>query len=88
MSTRGDQLEKEANAVTEDLQTMGAAVRNNAHEKLGQLREHASECCEQGLDRMRRVKHNAGQFVGKLPIKSVLIAAVVGFLLGCLWPRR
>ena len=88
MSTTSDQPEKQANEVIEDLQAMGAAVRNGAHEKLGQLRENASEYCEQGLGRLRHAKHNAGQFVRRLPIKSVLIAAVVGFLLGSLWPRR
>ena len=73
---------------TEDLRAMGTAVKNGAHEKLGQLRESASECYDQGLGTLRRAKHNAGQFVQRLPIKSVLIAAVVGLLLGCLWPRR
>jgi len=88
MSTTSHQPEKQANEVIEDLQAMGAAVRNGAHEKLGQLRGSASEYCEQGLGKLRHAKHNAGQFVAGLPIKSVLIAAVVGFLLGCLWPRR
>jgi ElaB/YqjD/DUF883 family membrane-anchored ribosome-binding protein len=88
MSTTSGRLGKQANEVANDVQRMGGALKNAAHESLGQLRETASEYCEQGLDRLRHAKHHAGQFIQGLPIKSVLIAAVVGFLLGLSWPRR
>jgi ElaB/YqjD/DUF883 family membrane-anchored ribosome-binding protein len=88
MSTTSDQLGKEAKTVAKDLQKMGGTVTDAAHEKLGQLRENASEYCEQGLDKLRDAKHQVGLFLGGLPIKSVLIATCIGFLLGHFWPRR
>jgi ElaB/YqjD/DUF883 family membrane-anchored ribosome-binding protein len=88
MFTTRDQLGKQAEEVTEDLQEMGRTVRDAAQEKLGQLRKNASECCEQGREQVRHAQHAVGHFIRGLPIKSVLIAAGVGFLLGRSWPRR
>jgi ElaB/YqjD/DUF883 family membrane-anchored ribosome-binding protein len=88
MSTTTDQLGNEAKAVARDLQSMGGTVTGAAQEKLGQLRENASEYREQGLDKLRHAKRNVGHFLGGLPIGSVLIAAAIGLLLGRFWPRR
>jgi ElaB/YqjD/DUF883 family membrane-anchored ribosome-binding protein len=88
MATTSDQLGKQAKGVVQDLQNMGGIVRGAAHEKLGQLRENASECCEHGLDTLRHAKRNVGHFIGGLPIGSVLIAVGIGFFLGRFWPRR
>ena len=82
MSTTIDQLGKQAKEVTRDLQEMGGIVRDAAQEKLGQVRENASEYYEQGRDKVHDVVCTFEQFVRQQPVKSVLIAAGVGWLLG------
>jgi len=87
MSTTSDRLGKQAVEVTKDLQEMGGIVRDAAQEKLGQVRENASEYYEQGRDKVHDVVCTFEQFVRQQPFKSVLIAAGVGWLLGRFWRR-
>ena len=88
MSTTSDRLGKQAVEVTKDLQEMGGIVRDAAQEKLGQVRENASEYYEQGRDKVHDVVCTFEQFVRQQPFKSVLIAAGVGWLLGRFGRRR
>jgi len=87
MSTTKDRLGKQAVEVTKDLQEMGGIVRDAAQEKLGQVRESASEYYEQGRDKVHDVVRTFEQFVRQQPFKSVLIATGVGWLLGRFWRR-
>ena len=88
MSKTSDQLGKQAKEVTEDLRAMGETVRDAAREKLGQVGERASECCEQGRDKVHGVACACEQFLRQRPLTSVLLAAGVGLLLGRFWLRR
>jgi ElaB/YqjD/DUF883 family membrane-anchored ribosome-binding protein len=88
MSTTSDRLGAQANEVSKDLKEMGAIVRDAAQEKLGQVRENATEYCEQGRDNVHGVLCNFEQYVRARPVKSVLIAAGVGLLFGRFWMRR
>ena len=87
MSTTSDQLGKQAMEVTKDLQKMGGIVRDAAQEKLGQVRENATEYYEQGRDKVHDLVGSVEQFVQQQPFKSVMIAAGVGWLLGRFWRR-
>jgi ElaB/YqjD/DUF883 family membrane-anchored ribosome-binding protein len=88
MSTTRDQLGKQAKQVTEDLQKMGGTIRDAAQEKLGQAGERASECCEQGRDKVHGIACACEQFLRERPLRSVLIAGGIGWLLGRFWSRR
>ena len=88
MSKTSDQLGKQAKEVTEDLRAMGETVRDVAQEKLGQVGERASECCEQGRDKVHGVACACEQFLRQRPLMSVLLAAGVGWLLGRFWKHR
>ena len=88
MSTTSDRLGKQAVEVKKDLQEMGGIVRDAAQEKLGQVRENASEYYDQGRDKVHDVVCTIEQFVRQQPFKSVLIAAGVGWLLGRFGRRR
>ena len=81
-------LGKQAKELAKDLQEMGGAAKDAAQEELVQLRETVSEYCEQGRDKVLHAKHTVGQIVRGLPIKSVLIAAGVGLVLGSFWTIR
>jgi ElaB/YqjD/DUF883 family membrane-anchored ribosome-binding protein len=88
MSKTTDQLGKQAKEVTEDLREMGETVREAAQEKLGQVGERASECCEQARDKVHGVARACEQFLQQRPLMSVLLAAGVGLLLGRFWRSR
>lgn len=88
MATTIDQLGKQAKDVTEDLRKMGATVRDAAQEKLGQVGEKVSECCEQGRDKVHGVACACEQFLRKRPLTSVFLAAGVGLVVGRFWPSR
>jgi ElaB/YqjD/DUF883 family membrane-anchored ribosome-binding protein len=88
MSTTSERLGEQAKEVAEDLQRMGTNVGDAAQEKLGQVGEKASEYCEQGRDKVHGVACACEQFIRQRPLRSVLIAAGIGWLLGRFWKHR
>ncbi len=88
MSTTSDRLGAQAKEVSKDLREMGDTVRDAAQEKLGQVRENATEIYEQGRDNVHGVLCNFEQYVRERPVKSLLIAAGIGLLFGRFWMRR
>jgi ElaB/YqjD/DUF883 family membrane-anchored ribosome-binding protein len=88
MSTTNERLGKQAKEVTEDVQEMGGTVRDTVQEKLGQLGEKAAEYYEHGQEKVHGVACACEQFVRQKPLRSVLIVAGIGWLLGRFWKRR
>jgi ElaB/YqjD/DUF883 family membrane-anchored ribosome-binding protein len=88
MSSTSDRLGKQAMDVKKDLQEMGETVRDAAQEKLGQVGGKASECCEQGRDKVHGAACACEQFIRERPLRSILMAAGVGWLLGRVWKHR
>ena len=88
MSTTGDRLVAQAKEVSEDLKEMADIVRNAAQEKIGQVSENAAEYVEQGRDKVHDVAGACEQYVRERPLRSILIAAGIGLLLGRFWTRR
>ncbi len=62
-------------------------VRDAAQEKFQNLRETAGEYYEEGRERAMKWEHNVEDYVREQPIKSLLLAAGVGLLLGVFWRR-
>jgi ElaB/YqjD/DUF883 family membrane-anchored ribosome-binding protein len=83
-----ERLRKQARKVTKDVQEMSGIATDAAQETLGQLRDNASEYYEQGQDKAQDVQRTIAQYIQQKPVKSVLIAAGVGLLLGRFWMRR
>jgi ElaB/YqjD/DUF883 family membrane-anchored ribosome-binding protein len=81
-------LGRKTRTVTQDIQELGGLAREMAQEKVEQLRTSASEFCEEGRDKAQQVERSFEEFVRQQPLKSVLIAAGVGMLLGGFWMRR
>jgi ElaB/YqjD/DUF883 family membrane-anchored ribosome-binding protein len=63
-------------------------VRDAAQEKLGQVGEKASEYCEQRQEKVHGTACACEQFIRQRPLRSVLLAAVIGWLLGRFWKHR
>jgi ElaB/YqjD/DUF883 family membrane-anchored ribosome-binding protein len=80
--------EAEGSAVLDGLQNATDAVRQAAADSIDAVRETASEFIEQGRAKAEEVGESVGTNVREQPVKSVLIAAVIGFLLGMLFLRR
>ncbi len=81
-------LGRKARTVTQDLQELGGMAREMAQEKVEQLRASASGYFDQGRDNVQKLERGFEQFIRQQPLKSILIAAGVGLLLGGLWMRR
>lgn len=81
-------MRKQAMEVMQDLAEMRECSQDAAGDELGQWRETDTECCEQGPHIKFDMKRTARHLIQKLPIKSVLIAAGAGVLLGAFWTIR
>ena len=79
---------KRARTTTRDHQKLGSAGRDTAQEKVEQLRAGAADRANEGRDTMHQVEHSFAQYVRERPLKSILIAAGVGLVLGRFWMRR
>ena len=81
------QLKEKAQEVKDNLREMGSQARDVAKEQYENLRSQANEYYEQGRERINEYTESLEQYVQEQPIKSLLIAAGVGVLLGILWKR-
>jgi ElaB/YqjD/DUF883 family membrane-anchored ribosome-binding protein len=81
-------LGRKARTVTQDLRELGGMARDMAQEQVAQLRASATDYCEGGRDKVQQVERSFEEFIRERPLKSILIAAGVGVLLGGLWMRR
>ena len=79
---------KQARTVTRDHQRLGSTVGDTAQEKVKQLRAGASDRAREGRDNVQQVERSFAQYVREQPLKSILIAAGVGLVLGRFWMRR
>jgi ElaB/YqjD/DUF883 family membrane-anchored ribosome-binding protein len=73
--------------VATNLRDMGSQVRDAASEKYENIKETASEYYQAGRDKAAQWENQIEDYVREQPIKSLLMAAGVGILLGILWKR-
>jgi len=78
----GQQLRAQASEVGHNLRDMAGTVREAAREQAGRVRNSAVDYYEEGRERLQRWEHGIEDYVQAQPIKSLLIAAGVGVLLG------
>ena len=79
---------KQARTVSRDHQKVGSTVRDTAQQKVEQLRAGAADCTSEGRDKVQQIERSFAQYVRERPLKSILIAAGVGLVLGRFWMRR
>jgi ElaB/YqjD/DUF883 family membrane-anchored ribosome-binding protein len=87
-SSAGKQLRDQTAAVKEDLSKLAQLTRDASQEKLAKAKEAASEYLEKGKQKVGEVEDSMVRYVREKPIKSVLLAAGAGALLGFLLSRR
>jgi ElaB/YqjD/DUF883 family membrane-anchored ribosome-binding protein len=88
MFTGNNRLRKRAKKVTKDLRKLSGTVQHVAQKKFRHLRANASEYYEQGRDQVQHAERAVEHLIQKRPLKSVLIAAGVGIVLGGFLFRR
>jgi len=76
------------------LRSRGNVPAGRAREMLEQFREDASDCAQNGRDRVQRAGRALSHFVREQPLEAILIGASivmvagVGLVLCRLWMRR
>ena len=83
-----EQLRSHGETVREDLGQLGRLAKSAAREKLGEARGVASDYYGQGRKKTGELETQVVDYVRTKPLKSVIIAAGVGALLGILMSRR
>jgi ElaB/YqjD/DUF883 family membrane-anchored ribosome-binding protein len=77
-----------AEAARDQLQAMGHQASEVAHDAMDQARETASELYSEGRQRVSGAAASVEQCIRDQPLRSLLVAAGIGCLLGALWVRR
>jgi ElaB/YqjD/DUF883 family membrane-anchored ribosome-binding protein len=81
------QLKEKASEMAQSLRDMGSSVKDVAKEQYENVRDKAEEYYEYGRERAQEWQQQAEDYIREQPLKSVLIAAGVGILLGVIWRR-
>jgi ElaB/YqjD/DUF883 family membrane-anchored ribosome-binding protein len=88
MFTVNGLLKKRAKKVTKHFREMTDTAKDSVQKKLRHLGVNASRRYEQGRDKVQQAERNVEHFIEQLPLKSILIAAGVGVVLGGFLFRR
>jgi ElaB/YqjD/DUF883 family membrane-anchored ribosome-binding protein len=81
------QLKDKATEVASSLRDMGSQVRDTATEQYQAARDTAAEYYQAGRDKAVQWEEQLETYVREQPLKSLLIAAGVGVVLGVIWKR-
>lgn len=82
------EVRDKAREVQQNLRDLGAAARHTAEESFCAAREKASEYVAEGRNQAVALSHTVEQQIRQQPMRAILIAAGVGFLIGACFMRR
>jgi ElaB/YqjD/DUF883 family membrane-anchored ribosome-binding protein len=74
--------------IGKDVEQVRAAGKQLAADSVDVVRQTANELVEESRSKAREVVASAQSKVQEKPVKSVLVAAAIGFLFGVFWRRR
>jgi ElaB/YqjD/DUF883 family membrane-anchored ribosome-binding protein len=83
-----EDLRKQIKAVKEDMKVLGRTAKDVAQEKLGGAKQKTIEHYELGKKKASEFEDHVESYIQQKPLKSVLIAAGAGLLVGFLLTRR
>ncbi|MGD0770156.1 MAG: hypothetical protein ABSB42_18390 [Tepidisphaeraceae bacterium] len=86
--TATEELRDKAVQVGKDVLEMGGAVRDVAEEQFDHMRDRASGYVKQGREKVEEWENGLESYIQDNPIRSLLLAAGAGLLVGLLWRRR
>ncbi len=82
------QLRDAAGQIGENIRHFGEQARGAAQETYDRYRQQAGDYYEQARGRATELQGDLEQYVREQPVKSIMIAAGVGLVLGMLLKRR
>ena len=77
-----------AATLKQGIHDVGTAARQMAADRMEEMRDRAGHFVDEGRERIRNAADTVQSRVQDRPVKSLLIAAGIGFLLGAWWMRR
>lgn len=83
---KGDLRETAAEA-QQNMREAAGRIREAATETFGHLRDEAEQVYEQSRERALDLEQALEDYVRQKPIRSLLIAAGIGMLVGAIWKR-
>lgn len=83
-----DDLRQQARVVKDDLRGLTKTAKEVAQDKLGEVKQKAAGYVDEGKQKVVRAEDQVESYIREQPLKSVLIAAGAGVLLGFLLSRR
>ncbi len=83
----GGGIREKAQELGQGLREIGQQARTAAQEQYENLRQQASEYYETGRQHAMEWEQSLEDYVRQQPVKSLLIAAGIGVILGALWKR-
>ncbi len=83
-----EQLRSQAVRVKEDVEELGHIAKDVAREKYEELREHAGDYVKAGRAKAKEWEENIEGQIREHPVRSILIAAGIGLVVGLLIRRR
>lgn len=75
-------------SVARDFHAVGGAARQMATHSMEAVRDTARQYLDDGRSQVRHLGEGVQARIAEQPLKSLLIAAGIGFLLGAIWTRR
>jgi ElaB/YqjD/DUF883 family membrane-anchored ribosome-binding protein len=85
---RASEVGQNIRDIGSNIRDMGGDVRDVAREQVSHIKDKASDYYQQGREKARRWENSFEGYVQEQPVKSLLLAAGVGFVLALLWRRR
>ena len=83
-----DRLREKVSETREDIAEIGHLAKETVQDKFHELKDRATEKYGEGKDKVQELEATVARKVRESPMKSVLIAAGVGLVLGYIWRRR
>lgn len=87
-SKRTDEVRQRVRAVREDVRELGRVAKEAAGETYQDAKSRAGDYVERKKQRVSEFEDQMVEYVRQQPVKSILIAAGAGALLGFLLSRR
>lgn len=86
MANRSD-IQDRAAKVGDQIRETAGELKQRASETVEDLRSRASDKLDEGREKLGDVQQGLEHFIEQQPMKSVLLAAGLGLLIGILWRR-
>jgi ElaB/YqjD/DUF883 family membrane-anchored ribosome-binding protein len=81
-------MQQKVQDIKQNVQDLGSSARQMAQDQYETLRSSAGDYIEQGRTRAMEMERSLESQIRDQPLKSVLMAAGFGLVLGVLWSRR